>query len=198
MTDPWLIQRKSGTDGFTYRRVGYGPDYEFTYDDVTKQFDYFRGYISKESQQRVSKTQAKDQYDEIVTKHNYATRVPLPSLATATEPQNVSWETITTKEGWDYVPPEQLSDIQQCRKELNEMDERLAEAASIETEVLDMLDQVQLETALSKKLLQVTLDALKSAGIVEGERSLEDLMRQGYQDLPGLEQELQKKVASRK
>ena len=80
MTDPWLIQRKSGTDGFTYRRVGYGPDYEFTYDDVTKQFDYFRGYISKESQQRVSKTQAKDQYDEIVTKHNYATRVPLPSF----------------------------------------------------------------------------------------------------------------------
>lgn len=190
MSEAWRVKNIPNGQN-NYKRIGYGKEYEFSYDDVIKHFDYFRGYLEKESQ-RVSKTQADNVYDQVLKQHNYATRVPLPSLKTEKPAQPLTWEAITSKQGWDYVPPQQLSEIQQCRKEINELDQRLDESAEIEKEALDMLEQVQLEASLSKKLLAACLEALKTAGIdIE---NMEDLLNAAYQEPDKFSKDLQQTI----
>lgn len=179
MTEPWSVVPTNGD----FRRVGYrGKDYEFTYQDVIKQFDYFRGYIDKQ-QYKVPVTNVSNEYNSIVKEHNYARRMPLPPpiLSDKQQKLKLKWEDVTTKEGWDYIPPEQLSAVEQCREEIDDLSDRLSDTLRTQAEMMDMVEMVLLESARCKELLndeqamkeatrnwlEILWSALETAGITE-------------------------------
>lgn len=148
MTESWKI---IPVDNERFKRVDHGNEYQFTYADVIHEYDYFRGYLPKKSDQEVSLNNIFDVYERVTT-FDYGKRDPLTSILDLNGDE-VSWDEITN---WNYAPPPPDDDEKkQLQKDIDTLLEINEEK---DAELKEMINAAELQQLYVQRKCDTKID----------------------------------------